>query len=148
MILPTVSSWKSTFNGHSAQDHKLDKFHNMLIGTQYQRIVDACADNAIAFMVAPTKHQILLLHHVHHDCGTPMARGSGDIWALVVSDQTAMPMIVPASAFHKTPGTSVTTIPAPSAAEFIACTNADEHIALEKPTDTPIPTTHRFRPNA
>ena len=148
MSPPTVSSWKSTFNGHSSQDVLMDKFKSFLSNgaSHAQRISDACSDRSIAFLAANTNNQILILHHLHHDCGNPLDRRSNDIWSLWGSDNHAIPMIIPPTSVHKINNTP--TILAPSWADFCSFSNIDEIKAYDLPKEPTNPTVHQFRPNA
>ena len=151
MAPTTVISWKSTFLGHTSQDTLMDKFKNLLNncaggGSKAQRIIDACADPSIAFLGASPNHQILILHHFHHDRGTALNRLSDEIWALWGSDSHAIPMLIPSVTINKVPNSP--TITAPSWTDFLTFSNVDEIKAFSIPKTPPTHANHLFRLHA
>ena len=147
MASTTVSSWQAFFQGIPPQDDLLDKFVGILSGgSAAQRTADACADPTVALLAASTNHQILFLHHLHHDHGTPTQHRSMNIWALMGPDHNATSMVIPPICLNKCTDRMST----PSWSEFNACTNIDEIIALEtiEPTNPSAPPPPNFRPHA
>lgn len=101
MVVSSANSWQNTFVGHQ-QDELFDKVGNILSGSSVaQRINDACSDPGVAFLIAQPNYSIKILHHLHHDCGTALAPGSGEVWGLSGADSHAAPMVIPAPAFTK-----------------------------------------------
>ena len=94
MALPNApalrNSWLNTFVT-STHDATLGSFETYLSNTSVNlRLIVAGTEPSVAFLVAHPGRQVKLVHHRHHDNGTPLSPG-----ALYGHDILATPVLIP-----------------------------------------------------